>query len=93
MTDQFSYLYQNVIIEFMSFRKKDNIYAYENLLNIIEFTRLLAENHNQMFQTFLVNFKVYENETGDSLTFFQLMLKISMLIVKLIKNIVKTNRP
>lgn len=83
---QVAYLYQIVVVEFMSLNKKDNLYAYENLLNLIEFGRLLAENHNQMFQTFFLNFRLYEIETESSLTFFQMMLKISIFIIKLIKH-------
>jgi hypothetical protein len=86
MGHQVAYLYQNVVVEFMSLNKKENLYAYENLLNLIEFGRLLAENHNQMFQTFLMNFRHYEKDTNYSLTFFQMILKISMFIIKLIKH-------
>jgi hypothetical protein len=87
MGRQVTYLYQIVVIEFVSLNKKDNLYAYENLLNLIEFGRLLAENHNQMFQTFLMRFRNHEMKaTKYSLTFLQIILKVTMFIIKLIKH-------
>lgn len=53
---QLPFLLQFIFIEFNKIDTKDTKY-YDNFINILEFLRLLCEDHNPLFQTLLINFE------------------------------------
>jgi hypothetical protein len=83
---QLVFLYQVVVVDFISLDNNKNLNAYDNLVNLIEFVRLLCENHNQMNQTFLFNLELHNDLNGYSTSFLQFCLHSCMHIIKLIQH-------
>jgi len=80
---QFPFLFQCILIEFNRLdTKKDSVY-HQMFLNLFEFFRLLCENHNKIFQTLLINFKI--NEVNDDYYHFNFILKIPIIIFEYLK--------
>ena len=57
---QLPFLLQFIFIEFNKIDKKDTKF-YQYFVNVLEFLRLLCEDHNPLFQTMFIN---YEKSIG-----------------------------
>jgi hypothetical protein len=77
---QIFYLSQFVMIEFHNVNNTIEVTMKRNLLEILEFLRLLCENHHKIFQTFLLTIKL-----NDNILFIEFLFKLAISILKSIE--------
>jgi len=80
---QLPFLLQCILIEFNKLDKNKNCTYYYTFLNMIEFFRLLCEDHNKIFQTLLINFKI--NDSDKDYFHFNFILKIPAIFLQYLK--------
>ena len=95
ITKQLPFLVQFLFIEFMKIDTKKSKY-YDNFVNMLEFLRLLCEDHNLLFQSLLINYEKAIGKTRingyERYLFIPFVTKIPVLILEHI-NYNLTKRP
>ncbi len=72
-------LYPGFILEgFFNFTETSNNYKYKSVITLIEFYRMLCEDHNQLFQSFLLERKM-SNTNRERLISFLLNIQIDII--------------
>ena len=82
ISSQLAFLLQFIFIEFNRLDTKNSAYHKNNFLTCIEYIRLLCEDHNKIFQTYLINSKILESEEDKNNTLYLInfILKIPSMI-------------
>lgn len=79
ITKQITFLFQFIFIEFHRLDHQTLSLHYKAFLDLIEFLRLLCEDHNKIFQSLLINYKIDLSSENNFLINFIFRLPIIVL--------------
>lgn len=77
---QLPFLIQYILIEFNKLNTDKNAWYYDLFINLIEFFRLLCEDHHKIFQTILLNCPI--NDSDQDYSHFNFILKIPVICLE-----------
>ncbi len=93
ITKQLPFLIQFVFIEFNRIDCNNENFYYQNFVNILEFLRLLCEDHNPLFQTMLINYEKCLGKISiknyDEYEFLPFISRIPVMVLNNIEHSIK----
>ena len=78
--EQLPFLFNLVLMNYLNSESDENSDSYQAMVDLIEFMRLLCENHNKVYQTWMFN-KKYNSES-----FLKFMLDIPIIAINYISH-------